>query len=376
MRNSNRTRIGLVIATLLVAGSAWAGHGQPDLRQTQARKIDLVIALDTSSSMNGLIDSARSKLWDVVSLLGKARPQPIVRVGLISYGNTGYDRSVGWVRKDADLTTDLDAVYAKLFALRTSGGDEYVARALTAATDQMQWDQDPHTLKIVFVAGNEPANQDPLIPVESAVARARQKGLFVNTIYCGSASAGEAALWNQVASVGGGKYAAIDMNRTVAIATPMDAELSKLSIELNKTYVAYGRAGDEKRRVQAEQDKNAASMGGVAAASRAAAKASPVYRNDTWDLVDAKEAGKPLGGLAADELPAELRNLSAKEREDYVARKAKERAAIQARIAQVNAERERYITAERKKASAAAPTFDDAVTSSIKTEAQSAGFSF
>ncbi|HEX8954615.1 MAG TPA: hypothetical protein VF945_22325, partial [Polyangia bacterium] len=61
-----------------------------------AKKVDLVIALDTSSSMDGLIDSARAKLWDVVNLLAHAKPTPLVRVGLLSYGNDGYDARVGW----------------------------------------------------------------------------------------------------------------------------------------------------------------------------------------------------------------------------------------------------------------------------------------
>jgi hypothetical protein len=65
------------------------------------------------------------------------------------------------VRKESDLTTDLDAIYAKLFALRTSGGDEYVARVVSVATDDMKWTQAPGALKIIFVAGNEEANQDP-----------------------------------------------------------------------------------------------------------------------------------------------------------------------------------------------------------------------
>ena len=38
------------------------------------------------------------------------------------------------MRKDAELTTNLDDVYEKLFALRTNGGSEYVARAVHDAT--------------------------------------------------------------------------------------------------------------------------------------------------------------------------------------------------------------------------------------------------
>jgi hypothetical protein len=367
----------LLVATLVSFSSLAQARSHTD-NQQQARKIDVVIALDTSSSMNGLIDSARAKLWDVVNLLGKARPQPTLRVGLISYGNTGYDRRVGWVRKDADLSTDLDGVYAKLFALTTNGGEEYVARAVKDATEQMQWDQDPQTLKIIFVAGNEPANQDPLVPVESAVQNAREKGIFVNTIYCGSASNGEAVLWSRVATLGGGRYAAIDMNRTVAIATPMDDQLARLSVELNKTYVAYGRTGAAHASVQAAQDKNAEAVSKPVAASRAVGKAGALYDNRSWDLVDRTTAGAPVGGVATAELPAEMRSMNEGQREAYVAEKAKKRRAIQTQISDLAKQRDQYIATERKKAtkSPSSASFDDAVSGAIKGEAEKAGFAF
>ena len=107
---------------------------KPPTRPGAFTHLDLVLALDTSSSMNGLIDGARQQLWDTVAQLSKMEPRPTLRVGLVSYGNSGYDASAGWVRIDSDLTTDLDSIYAQLFALRTNGGDEYVARALHVAT--------------------------------------------------------------------------------------------------------------------------------------------------------------------------------------------------------------------------------------------------
>src|SRR5512143_1098874 len=116
MRNSSVLAIVALFSSVALAGEQ--GHGQhqrdpqPPMQQPTngAKKVDLVIALDTSSSMDGLIDSARQKLWDVVNLLAHAKPQPLLRVGLISYGNDGYDARVGWVRKDSELTTNLDDV--------------------------------------------------------------------------------------------------------------------------------------------------------------------------------------------------------------------------------------------------------------------------
>jgi hypothetical protein len=385
-----RKTLSLVLVTLFSSVALAGGHGQDNQRhpgpvtqqqqqlQTNgAKRVDLVIALDTSSSMDGLIDAARAKLWDVVNLLSHAKPQPLLRVGLISYGNDGYDAKRGWVRKDAELTTNLDDVYEKLFALRTNGGSEYVARAVHDATGDMKWDQDQGTLKIIFVAGNEPANQDPQIPVERALGEARQKGIFVNAIYCGGDGAYEAAGWRQVASLGSGKYAAIDQNRVVAINTPMDGELAKLSNELNKTYVGYGGLAKEKASKQGAMDAASGAAGAPVAASRAAAKASTLYRNDEWDLVDARKHGKKdVGRMAAEELPAEMRGMSQPDRDKYLDGKSRERTELQKRIADLSQRRDQFIAAERKKQAAGPKTFDDAVTSSVRTEAEASGFAF
>jgi hypothetical protein len=383
MRKTTALGIVMLFSSVALAG----GHGnnqqqrdpQPPIQQSTngAKRVDLVIALDTSSSMDGLIDAARAKLWDVVNLLAHAKPQPVLRVGLISYGNDGYDAKRGWVRKDAELTTNLDDVYEKLFALRTNGGSEYVARAVHDATGDMKWDQDQGTLKIIFVAGNEPANQDPQIPVERALGEARQKGIFVNAIYCGGDGAYEAAGWRQVASLGSGKYAAIDQNRMVAIATPMDGELAKLSNELNKTYVGYGGLAKEKADKQGAMDAASGAAGAPVAASRAAAKASTLYRNDEWDLVDARAHGtKDVKKMKAAELPAPMQRMSEEERGRYLDGKARERGELQKRIADLSQKRDQFIAAERKKQAAGPKTFDDAVTSSVRTEAESSGFSF
>ena len=352
-------------------------QGQQGQQGATASHVDLVIALDTSSSMDGLIDGARQKLWDVVNLLAQARPKPILRVGLVSYGNDGYDAGKGWVRKESDLTTDLDGIYSRLFALRTNGGSEYVARAVRDATRDMRWSQDPGALKIIFVAGNEPANQDPQVPLAGAVQGARQKGIFVNAIYCGTNGGGDAVSWRQVAALGNGQYAAIAQNQVVAIATPQDAELAHLSSDLNKTYVAYGAVGGMRAEQQAAQDKNAQAASAPAAASRAAAKASALYRNDDWDLVDARSRGKDISKMKAEELPEPLRKLDAKARDEYVAEKAKERETLQKKIATLNSERETYLKAERaKRAGKGAKALDDALGEAIRKEATTAGFAF
>src|SRR5271157_1093574 len=91
-------------------------------------KIQLAILLDTSNSMDGLIGQAKSQLWKVVNELARAKRagvHPQLEVGLFEYGNDGLSESDGYIRMVSNLTTDLDAISADLFALTTNGGSEY-----------------------------------------------------------------------------------------------------------------------------------------------------------------------------------------------------------------------------------------------------------
>src|SRR5262249_3311065 len=100
---------------------------EPKEQAKPAQDVDIVLCLDVSGSMQGLVGAAKNKLWDIVNELAKAKPAPNLRVALYSYGHTNYDPNKGWVRKELDLTTDLDGLYQKLFALTINGGEEYVA---------------------------------------------------------------------------------------------------------------------------------------------------------------------------------------------------------------------------------------------------------
>ena len=233
--------------------------------------------------MNHLIDSAKGKLWDIVNDLGTVKPTPRLRVGLYSYGHTTYDPKKGWVRKEVDLTDDLDTVYRKLNGLTINGGEEYVARVCRDAIVEQKWSEDKKALKLIFVCGNEPADQDKEVTLESVAKLALEKDVIINTIYCtwDRAVPGEIEGWESFAKKAEGRFARIDMQKgTVAIATPHDKKLEELSAKINKTYVAYGKKDvrEFKARNQAEQDTNAQKAQGAAPA-RALSKASALYRS-------------------------------------------------------------------------------------------------
>src|SRR5439155_9452667 len=113
---------GTAIALALVVGSAGVSAAADAARPATVKNIDVVLCLDASNSMDGLIGSAKTKLWDIVNDLAKVKPTPNLRVGLYSYGNDGYDAKIGWIRKEVDLTNDLDTTDQKLNELTTNGG--------------------------------------------------------------------------------------------------------------------------------------------------------------------------------------------------------------------------------------------------------------
>ena len=171
-------RKSLLLAALAVAVVAAPTRGQAPAKPAPVpteKAIDLVICLDVSGSMNGLIDSAKLRLWDIVNEMARLKPTPNLRVALYSYGHTSYPAANGWVRKDVDLTADLDDVYKALNALTIGGGEEYVARVTQAALTEQKWTADDGALKLIFVCGNEPVNQDKQVSLDSVVAQAKNR---------------------------------------------------------------------------------------------------------------------------------------------------------------------------------------------------------
>ena len=368
-------------ATILAVLTAVLVAGPVSAEDKPAPVVDVVLCLDVSSSMNHLIDSAKAKLWDIVNDLGTVKPTPRLRVGLYSYGHTTYDQNKGWVRKEVDLTDDLDTVYRKLNGLTINGGTEYVARVCREALVEQKWSEDKKALKLIFVCGNEPADQDKEVTLDSVAKLAIEKDVIINTIYCTwpRAVPGEIAGWESLAKKAEGQFTRIDMKLgTVAIATPHDKKLEELSAQLNKTYLAYGKkeVREYKSGNQAEQDANAAKAPGAAPA-RAASKASALYRSSDWDLVDRlKDDPKfDITKIPEDELCEELRKLKPEERVAVVKKKLAERDAIQKEIVEVSKKRGEYIKEEMKKNDKLGDkAFDEAVRGALRDQARKKEF--
>lgn len=348
--------------------------------------IDLVICLDVSGSMNGLIDSAKIRLWDIVNELAKLKPTPNLRVGLYSYGHSNYPADKGWVRKDMDLTVDLDDVYKALNSLTIGGGTELVARVTKTAIDEQKWSTDKGAMKLLFVCGNEPVDQDKAVHLDDVAGLAKKNDVLVNTIYCKYGRDDEIAGWAKFSEKCGGKHMTIDMNKAVqqvVVKTEFDDQIIKLGEELNKTYVAFGKDGKDRALNQVAQDKNAAAAPGVAggpqvaALARAESKAGALYKNSTWDLVDKmKEKDFDITKVKEEDLCDDLKKLKPEERLEYLKKKAEERAELQKKITDLSAKRAKKVEEElaKKPKTDGEKALDEAVKGLIRDQAKTKGF--
>ncbi len=368
------TVLGLAVGTLSTSSAAVP----PD---TSEPRVQLALLLDTSNSMDGLIDQAKSQLWKIVNefiVAERDGQRPVLEVALYEYGNDNLSVEEGYVRRVLPLTTDLDRVSQELFALTTNGGHEYCGTVISCAGSELEWASSADDLKTIFIAGNEPFTQGSVLYTE-ACRIAASKGITVNTIFCGPYAEGAGTGWRDGALRADGSYMNIDQNQEVVhIVAPQDEKIEELGELLNDTYVPYGAEGDQCEEVQEEQDKRAGRIGWGALVQRSVTKASPHYRNDRWDLVDAvREGTVELETLDEDQLPEEMRSMTQSEKEAYVRDRESKREELQQQIQELNEQRKAYVAEERKKqAESGENTFDTAVIQVIREQAEQKSFTF
>lgn len=367
-----------------------AAPDQAAVKKDDRAVIQIALLLDTSGSMTGLINQARTYLWKIVNDMTLARQNgklPDIRIALYEYGNDGLSSKDAWIRQVLPLTDDLDKVSEELFKLKTNGGTECCGAVIDRAVKELKWNtEDPNALKLVFIAGNEPFNQGS-VPYAESIARGLAKGITVNTIHCGNAGDRDTALWKDGAKKGDGSFLNIDHNATPPDPeTPYDGELAKLSSSLNGTYLAYGSREVQAERLskQESQDKLARELSSTAYAGRVKAKANKAaYRNTSWDLVDLyeRDGAKALGNLnGAGQLPKELEGKTPEEVEAVVKKKVEERGALQKKVMELDAQRSEWLAkwkAQQSVSGNAGPdSLDDAIIRAVRKQASKKQFSF
>lgn len=316
--------------------------------------IQIALLLDTSNSMDGLINQAKDQLWDIVTQMSYAHcneTQAQLEIALYEYGNSNLSSQSDYIRQVLPFSTDLDIISKELFALRTKGGDEYCGAVIKDAVDHLEWRDGAQDLKMIFIAGNESFYQGS-VSSEFAMGMAVQNDITVNTIFCGERTNGINLKWKDSALLGKGEYTFINHNQQAQyVATPYDDQIIQLNSKLNNTYVVYGYRAQEAQSLQSRMDERVAGVSVQSNVKRTVAKSTKAYSNSSWDLIDAAADEEELEELIVknkETLSADLKDKTVEEVKAITLEKKKERDAIQTQIQQLNKQREAYVASNSK----------------------------
>lgn len=317
------------------------------------RKVQVAILFDTSNSMDGLIDQAKSRIWKIVNEVGSLTHNgqtPNIEFALYQYGNDGLNSKNNFIEKVLDLTSDLDVISQKLFGLTTNGGQEYCGAVIGASLSELNWSVSPQDLKMIYIAGNEAFDQGPVEFLEEC-KKAVGRNIFINTIYCGDYDQGVREHWKEGATCSTGDYFNINSNAAVVhIDTPYDKDIQVYNDSLNGTYYGYGSIGSARKMAQSTEDSNAEMEAPAVATERAIVKSKAIYSNNSWDLLDGVNAGiVQLDSLKQEDLPDEFKGKTLEEKKVLLEEKEADRNRFQEKISSLAVERQNFIDDEMAK---------------------------
>jgi len=126
----------------------------PKEAKAKNNTVKIALLLDTSNSMDGLINQAKSQLWDIVNEFTHAKcgndNRPDLQIAIYQYGNDGLSSREGYIQQVLNFSSDLDEISEKLFSLRTNGGEEYCGEVIQTSLKQLEWGKNTDNLKMIF----------------------------------------------------------------------------------------------------------------------------------------------------------------------------------------------------------------------------------
>ena len=346
----------------------------------QQSRVEVVFVLDTTGSMSGLIQAAKEKIWSIASTLASAQSAPEIRMGLVAY----RDRGDAYVTRVLELSDDLDSMYARLMDFQADGGGdgpESVNQALYDAVHNISWSQDPNTYKVVFLVGDAPPHMDYQDDVKypDTLAAAVNKGIVVNAIQCGQNPVTMTG-WQQIAQLGQGRYFQVEQaGNAVAISTPFDEKIARLSEQLDDTRLYYGDAEAKlKQRAKLEAtDKLHTTSSFASRARRAVFNASKSGKSNflgEGELVDDVAAGRvDLSDIDKERLPETMKAMAPAEQQALIEETGQRRDELQRQIRELSEKRAGFLRKKVEESGGAADSLDEKIYSAVREQAGKAG---
>ncbi len=372
------TAIGISLAPSIQQAQAITGGNTTTPPQTH--QIEVVFILDTTSSMSGLIQAAKEKIWSIATTMASAQQAPDIRMGLVAF----RDRGDTYVTRVIDLSQDLDSMYASLMDFKAQGGGdgpESVNQALYDAINRISWSEDDSVYKVAFLIGDAPPhmdyNNDVKFPV--TLEMAKRKGIIVNTIQSGQ-NHSTAPVWKHIAQLGYGEYFQVENSgNAIAVVTPYDKKLSELAASLEDTRLYFGNKeekANQKKRNEATI-KLHDELSEAALARRATFNATASGESNflgKGELVDAISSGRiELDDIDKDDMPASLQALAPAAQMEVITNQARQRELIKHDIQKLSESRNAYILEQIGTRDDAKESLDEKIYSAVKKQAKSKG---
>lgn len=357
------------------------------IQLAQKHRIEVVFILDTTSSMSGLIQAAKEKIWSIATTMASANQAPDIKMGLVAFRDRGDD----YVTKVLDLSNDLDSMYAQLTDFRAQGGGdgpESVNQALHEAITKISWTKnsqaESNVYRVTFLIGDAPPHMDYANDVKypTTLALAKQKGIIVNTIQSGQNSSTTPA-WQNIATLGNGEYFQVENSgNAVAVNTPFDKKLSELSASLESTRLYFGNKADkkiQKNKLDASSKlHNELSEAALArrATYNATASGKANFLGD-GELVEAVTSGKiSLDEINSEQMPESMQAMTPEEQIAIIQKQSEKRKAIKQEIEQLSQSRSQFIKKKIVELGGAEDSLDAKIYSAVKRQAKSIGLAY
>lgn len=363
---------------LLALWLAPISSAQEAAKKAARPTVEVVFCLDTTGSMSGLINAAKQKIWAISNQISSGNPTPIVKIGLVAY----RDRGDAYITKVIDLSDDLDAIHGHLMGFQAAGGGDFpesVNQALHEAVTKISWSKDKKTLRMIFLVGDAAPhmNYPDDVKYPATCKLALKNDIIINAVQCGN-HAETKKYWLDICRSAEGSYVQIDAQGgpIIAVATPFDADLAKINVEINKTQLVFGK--HESQVAGKQKLAESAALPTAAQADRAAFNA----RNSAataYDLVQVLKEGKvKLEDLKKDELPDELKGKTLAEQKEMLAKIETRRQDLSKQAIELDKKRGEFINkklAEDSK-SRARDGFDNQVLRILQTQAGRANIQY
>jgi hypothetical protein len=214
--NGDTVQAAAIIARLIRDDQAAQGHPIPEPVPVSKGPVDVVFAIDSTGSMEPIIDSVRADVQTLASQIAVVEPD--YRLALVTYRDgLPYCEDAYQATTVQDFTTDLTAFSSALGSLVAEGGCDEPESVLTGAMQGLNLAFRPGATKVEVLVGDAPGHEpDPVTGYTAAnvIARAQSQSVAIYGVDAGAAF----ATFAQLTGLTGGQVVPADQASQVATA--------------------------------------------------------------------------------------------------------------------------------------------------------------